>query len=133
MKREIDRRNLKEHESETWESLAFFRGLVNSSIWGLNLIGLLLFFAGCAPIQPLPPPVSIAMPVRVHITMDRSTWPESMRRSDVRGCADARSGQIWILREAFYNPLGAQETLGHELEHLLRGSDPRMPDPHGGK
>lgn len=93
-------------------------------------IALAVLCSGCATVQPqLPPALSIEITrVVVHITEDRSGWPEGHRRPNVAGCSSS-ANEIWLKRGEFSNPEMVMKILGHELSHLIHWKDKRFPNP----
>ena len=94
----------------------------------LVLIVLFMFGQGCTQRVILPPCGVYDIPVRLHITKDRSTWPVQSRRTEVGGCATT-GNDVYILQATWDNPQTAQWIVGHELQHLLNWQDKRVPNP----
>ena len=92
------------------------------------MIVLSLLAGGCTHAVILPPCGTYDIPVRLHITQDRSTWPTRSQRPEVGGVSST-ANEIWLRQEDFADWIRQERNLGHEVEHLINFKYRVFPNP----
>jgi hypothetical protein len=92
------------------------------------LVVIIFIMSGCTQMVILPPCGVYEIRARIHVTEDRSSWPEKQRRPDVAGCATS-AGDIYLRQQDFAAWITQERNLGHEVEHLINDKHRVFPNP----
>jgi hypothetical protein len=92
------------------------------------LVVFIWIMGGCTQMVNLPPCGTYDIPVRLHITQDRSTWPTKSQRTEVGGVS-SDAMEIWLRQEDFADWIRQERNLGHEVGHLINFKYKIFPNP----